>query len=72
MSLEERIEQLELINKYLLSQFSELDSRIRTIEISLIKKTDKEQEAETKVRSKLDYLLNQIHKLREKQSKNTS
>ena len=54
MSLEERIEQLELINKYLLSQFSELDSRIRTIEISLIKKTDKEQEAETKVRSKLD------------------
>ena len=72
MSLEQKIEQLEVINKYLLSQFSELDSRMRTIEISLIKKADKEQEAENKVRSKLDYLLNQIHKLREEQSKNTS
>ena len=71
MSLEERIEQLEVINKYLLSQFSELDSRIRTIEISLIKKADKEQEAETKVRSKLDYLLKEIHKLKADQSKNT-
>lgn len=64
MNLDERIEQLEVINKYLLSRFSELDSRIRTIEISLIKKIDKEEEAEKKVRSKLDYLLNQIHKLR--------
>lgn len=72
MNLDERIEQLELINKYLLSQFSELDSRMRTIEISLIKKVGEEEEAEKKVRSKLDYLLNQIHKLREKQSKNKS
>ena len=72
MSFEEKIEQLEVINKYLLSQFSELDSRIRTIEISLIKKADKEQEAEAKVRSKLDYLLKQIHKLKENQSRNTS
>lgn len=72
MSLEQKIEQLEVINKYLLSQFSELDSRMRTIEISLIKKADKEQEAENKVRSKLDYLLNQIHKLRDEQSKNKS
>jgi len=72
MSLEQKIEQLEVINKYLISRFSELDSRMRTIEISLIKKADKEQEAETKVRSKLDYLLNQIHKLRDEQSKNKS
>ena len=72
MNLDERIEQLELINKYLLSQFSELDTRMRTIEISLIKKVGEEEEAEKKVRSKLDYLLNQIHKLREKQSKNKS
>ena len=72
MNLDERIEQLELINKYLLSQFSELDSRMRTIEISLIKKVGEQEEAEKKVRSKLDYLLNQIHKPREKQSKNKS
>jgi len=65
MNLDEKIEQLEVINKYLLSQFSEIDSRLRTIEISIIKGREAEEEKETKVRSKLDYLLKEIQKLRE-------
>ena len=65
MNLDEKIEQLEIINKYLLSQFSEIDSRLRTIEISIIKSREAEEEKETKVRSKLDYLLKEIQKLRE-------
>lgn len=65
MSTDDKVENLEIVNKFLNSQLSALDERVRTLELSLIKKHISCEESDKKIRSKLDYLLKEIQKLRE-------
>ena len=65
MSIEDKVENLEIVNKFLNSQLSALDERVRTLELSLIKNHISCEESDKKTRSKLDYLLKEIQKLRE-------
>ena len=66
MNLDEKIESLETLNKFLNSQLSTLDDRVKTLELALIKDHLSREEIEVKTRSKLDYLLREIQKLRDK------
>lgn len=65
MSLEKKTEDLELLIKLLSSQISRLEERISTLEFATIRSEQNKETAEVKVRSKLDYLLKEIQKLRE-------
>lgn len=62
---QKKIEELELLNKFLMSQVSELDNRVRTLEIAILRQEQSMDESNKKIRSKLDYLLKEIHKLRD-------
>ncbi len=70
MSIEDKIEQQELIIKFLSSQISQLDERVRTLEFTVLNQQSSCNYSDKKVRSKLDYLLSQIHQLRKEKSSN--
>ncbi len=64
MNIDGKVEQLEIISKFLSSQISQIDDRLRTIEIAVLNQQSNYDYLDKKTRSKLDYLLSQIHQLR--------
>jgi len=70
MNIDGKVEQLEIISKFLSSQISQIDDRLRTIEIAVLNQQSNYDYLDKKTRSKLDYLLSQIHQLRKEKSSN--
>ena len=69
MNIDEKVDRLETISKFLNSQISQIDERLRTIEITVLNQQSNYDYLDKKIRSKLDYLLSQIQQVREIKSK---
>ena len=61
----DQIEKFDLLIKLIMSQTSQLEKRILNLEKKAFQHTESIDYIETKHRSKLDYLLKEIQKLRD-------